>query len=262
MRRFLAIAWALLLVSCAKGSLAPYSLSVLDIGACRARVAANVKSPDNLDLPFFLVRLADNPELKGARVLTTNQLENGQLSVWAYALVPETVYYYETRMIIDGVNYDSELMVFQTGALPDGAVDMGGSVLWASANLGASAPESYGTTVPWTGEDAAAAALEGGWRMPTSEEMQELVRYNDYYYISYKGVPGLSFTNRRNGNSLFFPSDVSADYGLYWAMGPKKEMGWILPFQPFHSPVQILRSELLVDQSKVQAGVIRPILPK
>ena len=116
-------------------------------------------------------------------------------------------------------------------------VDLGLSVLWAAYNVGASSPEEYGTYFSWgeveekaeytwnnyifhdwstneyyfigseisgTSYDAASVKWGGGARMPTSDEIQELVDKCTYAYGTRNNVAGLIITGP-NGNSIFLP---------------------------------------------------------
>ena len=121
-------------------------------------------------------------------------------------------------------------------------VDLGLSVRWATCNVGADSPEEYGDYYAW-GEtetkhlylesnrrklpmnikdisgtycDVAHVKWGGKWRMPTSEEFQELVDGCEWRRvtmngkkilgITFGGVAGLMATSKKNGNSIFFPS--------------------------------------------------------
>lgn len=118
-------------------------------------------------------------------------------------------------------------------------VDLGLSVKWASCNLGAALPESYGNfyafaeTEPkqsftlenykwydpyeqdtagyWafgeisgTSNDAATVALGDLWRMPTQAEWQELVTLCNWQYTKRNGVAGYEVTGP-NGKQIFLP---------------------------------------------------------
>ena len=136
-------------------------------------------------------------------------------------------------------------------------VDLGlpSGLKWATCNVGASSPEDYGDYFAWGetspkaeytwensvtgGEqmsdisgnaqyDAAAANWGGSWRMPTKDEMQELVDYCEWEWTQVNGVNGskvigpngscifLPAAGRRHGSS---PSDAGS-CGLYWSSTP------------------------------------------
>ena len=131
-------------------------------------------------------------------------------------------------------------------------VDLGLSVLWATSNVGASSPSDYGDYYAWgetktkssyteensktynvdmpdiSGEpkyDAATANWGEGWRVPTTEELSELVDKCDWQWTSQGGHNGYKVTGP-NGNSIFLPAAGWRDgtslydagsYGYYWA---------------------------------------------
>lgn len=117
-------------------------------------------------------------------------------------------------------------------------VDLGLSVKWASANLGANAPEKYGDYFAWgetetkseysssnyqyynlewgsitrigyeisgTRYDAAKTRLGGDWRMPTHQEWAELVQNCTWEWTYLNGNTGFKVTGP-NGNSIFLPA--------------------------------------------------------
>ncbi len=141
-----------------------------------------------------------------------------------------------------------------------GYVDLGLSVKWATCNVGASKPSVSGNHYGW-GEvrpkssytkksyktkvkkkdisgndsyDAARVAWGSSWRMPTKDEIDELVSSCNWVWTSYEGHLGMKVTGP-NGNSIFLPAagyyhdsiGISAieDTGRYWGstMMNKKE---------------------------------------
>lgn len=145
------------------------------------------------------------------------------------------------------------------------AVDLGLSVMWATCNVGASSPEEYGDYFAWgetttkssyyesnsttyylsTSElqsrgiigsdgnltaayDAATANWGGSWRMPTLDEMKELLNNCTWTWTTQNGVRGRKVTGS-NGNSIFLPAAGSrygtylyyaGSYGYYWSATP------------------------------------------
>ena len=145
-------------------------------------------------------------------------------------------------------------------------VDLGlpSGLLWATRNLGAMSPEEYGCYYAW-GEttpkteytevnsivgnptvgklktngfiddsdnliltyDAARFNWGGDWRLPTSEEFQELVHNCTLELITTSdGVKGCKFTSKENGKYIFLPAagncfenEISEDnkYCYYWS---------------------------------------------
>lgn len=145
------------------------------------------------------------------------------------------------------------------------AIDLGLSVKWASCNVGAESPEEYGDYFAWGetspksdyGEsnsvtyslsfselesrgilgsdgnltaayDAATANWGGTWRMPTLDEMKELVNECTWEFTAMNGVGGCKVTGS-NGNSIFLPAagyrlgtslNVAGSNGCYWSATP------------------------------------------
>ena len=124
------------------------------------------------------------------------------------------------------------------------AVDLGLSVYWSSCNLGAETPEEYGDYYSWgetqpkkrgnyrkedysyydnntkqyisigdniggTEYDAATVNLGSDWRIPTLEELRELINECTWKWSQINGINGYKVTGV-NGNSIFLPA---ADQG-------------------------------------------------
>ncbi len=107
-------------------------------------------------------------------------------------------------------------------------VDLGLSVKWATCNFGATSSEEYGT---YMDSDKALVACKywgGTWRLPTKEEMSELVDFCSWNWTTQNGVKGYKVTGP-NGNSIFLPAAgrryESSLYdaggcGYYWSSKP------------------------------------------
>lgn len=130
-------------------------------------------------------------------------------------------------------------------------VDLGltSGTLWATCNVGAEAPEEYGGYFSWgetwekslytisnywlfsagnttdlnDEQDVACVKLGEGWRMPTMEELEELLSCS-WSWEKHNGVQGARITGP-NGNAIFLPagtfkensnSPVEGTYGSYW----------------------------------------------
>ena len=136
------------------------------------------------------------------------------------------------------------------------SVDLGLSVKWAAHNIGASAPEEYGSYFAWgetatkssftesnyvhnaqgsfaslgssisaTKYDAATAAWGGQWRTPTIAEVDELTSRCTWTWTSQNGVSGYRVTGP-SGASIFLPaagqkrgtdSIGTGSQGYYWS---------------------------------------------
>ena len=129
---------------------------------------------------------------------------------------------------------------------PDGnhphMIDLGlpSGTKWACCNLGASAPEQSGNYYRWgetkpfkegdtdatypyknvdignniagTKYDAATANWSASWRMPTENQMKELMDNCTYKWTTLNGVEGAKVTGR-NGGTLFFPASGTRNDG-------------------------------------------------
>ena len=126
------------------------------------------------------------------------------------------------------------------GGIP---VDMGLSVLWADRNVGASSPEKAGLTFGYgdaegkqsespddyrTFADAAARAWGGNWRMPTADEVQELIERCTWVWVVDGDRRGYEIT-APNGAKLFLPATGlrlgggltrKKGFGGYWTSTP------------------------------------------
>ena len=145
------------------------------------------------------------------------------------------------------------------------AVDLGLSVAWATYNVGATVPEEYGDYFNWgeveprpgnnncvtfykysdklmeegivdananltTNYDAAATHWGGDWRMPTADEIGELIEECTWELSTLNGVAGIKVTSKINSNSIFLPTagrysnpnygsrlESVGQYGNYWS---------------------------------------------
>ena len=112
-------------------------------------------------------------------------------------------------------------------------VDLGLSVKWATCNVGAEKPSDYGDYFGW-GEtkpkdqytagnskmfergigdvcgnaeyDAARANWGGTWRLPTKEEIKELLERCEWIKDVQDGISGYKIRNRGTGNFIFIPA--------------------------------------------------------
>lgn len=159
---------------------------------------------------------------------------------------------------IDGkfleIHIDENGEIIVTNILGHKFVDLGlpSGLKWAAYNVGAQSPEEYGDYFAW-GEvnpksayteencstidlfvndfsgywdyDAARANWGGTWRMPTEEEMIELVLNTHAERTQINGVYGSIITGS-NGNSIFFPCagkmidtilTNEGEYGYYYS---------------------------------------------
>ena len=137
-------------------------------------------------------------------------------------------------------------------------VDLGlpSGTRWATCNVDATAPEQSGKHYSW-GEtaiktsyvaentktyskemsdisgnqtyDVAAQKWGKGWRLPTEEELRELINYSNDKYVQKGGRWGREFVSVMNNQSIFLPATGSKEgsklqeangCGLYWTSTP------------------------------------------
>lgn len=120
-------------------------------------------------------------------------------------------------------------------------VDLGlpSGTLWATSNVGASKPWEFGDSFTWYGDklkelsetipflndqnisgqeeyDAARRIWGGDWRVPTVEEMTELINNTDFQWTEMNGVEGGKFTGK-NGQSIFIPTLSETSFIRVWS---------------------------------------------
>ncbi len=165
-------------------------------------------------------------------------------------LEPNTIYYFKAYAITEGNYTESEVFTITTDAkfpIPE-AVDLGLSVKWAKWNMGASSEYDSGDWYGWgdpTGEKTSTISSEyangytkpsicgtsldiatqnwgEGWRLPTAEEVKELLDKCKRTAVTKNGVAGYNLT--LNGQTIFLPKGgyknngvVSYEnYSCYW----------------------------------------------
>ena len=133
---------------------------------------------------------------------------------------------------------DTEKLVADNSPSGVQLIDLGlpSGTLWADRNLGADAPEKagdyyrFGETVPFTenspeyvydkiegdiagtDRDAATVNLGKNYRMPTFDQIKELLDECKWTWTKQNGVKGMKVTGP-NGNSIFFPASGYRNYG-------------------------------------------------
>lgn len=199
-----------------------------------------------------------------------------------------------TKPNIGGIKYDdSDINIGRIQI--SGAVDMGLSVKWGACNIGASFPYEYGGYYAWgevtekpyssyewssyifslnstsnmlkycdednktildLSDDVANVLLGQNWRIPTSDEMNELITKCTSIRTTYNGVYGYLFTSP-NGNKIFLPQaghcwsrrDYMETRGDYWTstLGESNYMA------------KTLRNDFLREDYRYNGMSIRPV---
>ena len=156
------------------------------------------------------------------------------------------------RGIENGSSLSHNAQYVPIGGTIGTAVDLGLSVKWSDHNVGAINPYDIGGYYWWgdptgtltssqykvptdesvSGTDLDIAKKQWGdiWRLPTNEEMKELVDNCYYQWTQRNGVNGGLLTSKINGASIFIPAggvyvnngildQENGEYGAYWSDG-------------------------------------------
>lgn len=107
-----------------------------------------------------------------------------------------------------------------------GCVELGLSVKWASCNIGAVQPSNFGEYFVWDEAENALSTWGGNWRLPTVEDLKELIEGCVWTWTKQGGKYGYKVTGL-NGNSIFLPyagwctGARNFNYpSFYWASTP------------------------------------------
>jgi hypothetical protein len=217
------------------GATATFGATVTGIsGVSASEMTAGVK----------LGATADADALK-AGLDVPGTLTNGDLTQVAEGLLPNHTYYYMPYLKVGSGYVYGEMKSFTTTDFTPTFVDLGLSVQWCKTNVGALSEEQLGGKFQYsdltglsvsesaadfqqsdifgnTQYDVAAANKLG--RMPTTDEVRELINSTTHEVTTVNGVQGMKFT-AKNGNSIFLPfagmrtgNTVTDDSkaGYYW----------------------------------------------
>ncbi len=138
------------------------------------------------------------------------------------------------------------------------AVDLGltSGTIWASSNIGATAPEEIGNLYAWgetttkesylkdnyahydattstyinigenivgTQYDAAHVIWGNGWKMPTEAQCKELINECTWEFTTLNGANVMKITSKKNSNFIYIPAKPSSSlpfYGYIWTSNP------------------------------------------
>lgn len=199
---------------------------------------------------------SNNPNIADA-VQYASGISDGTYS-YSINIEPNTTYYYRSVAYYDGAYYYGEVKSFTSPNLATDfqAVDLGLSVKWASCNLGALTADESGDYYAWgetstkseytldnyvhydsqmdayinlgsdisqTSYDAAYVQLGEKWRMPTYQEVSELVTSCTWLEAFYKGHAG--YLVKGNNDNYIFVKTVSCTdtssskmaYSQFWS---------------------------------------------
>lgn len=163
-------------------------------------------SKDSLNLNFNISK-NDKEELRAAEfAIISNDIEKGRITVLQYQQ-----------------NMTDEIE----------AIDLGLSVKWSNINLGSTGIYDYGGLYEWgvtktdsinseppvnynisgTKYDIAREQWKGCWRLPTKNEIKELIEECEWEWVQKGDISG-ALVKGKNGNQIFLPAS-----GYYWYGG-------------------------------------------
>lgn len=209
-----------------------------DITACSATLNGQAQGISDILAATsvgFKYALSENEVPTGVDVALDEAA--GSFSVNAKSLLPGTTYYYAAYTKVGDGFILGNIQSFSTAEQSMEYVDMGLSVLWAKCNIGAEKESETGILVgfgdqsfynastsnddytPWdiagTEDDTIyGLSIDGDAKskskMPTIEQIEELITKTTQEQTTVDGVEGIRFT-AQNGNSIFLP------LGSYWS---------------------------------------------
>ena len=198
-----------------------------------------------------------NPSETDNKVVYENEVE--WITNVLIDLTPNTTYYVKAYATNEAGTSYSEVMTFTTLENPKeyDYVDLGlpSGLKWATCNIGANSPEEYGNYYAWgevlpketytesnsetcgksmsdisgTEYDAATVNWGDDWRMPTYNEMNELIDNCTWTWTTQNGVNGYKVASKVNSNYIFLPAagycngtslSGAGSYGFYCSSTP------------------------------------------
>ena len=230
---------------------------------------------------------------KVAKNYCTTPEERKTVKEIALRLFTEQILPLAEELTADLVNKTAELRKDYASATIQ-LVDLGlpSGTLWADRNIGADAPEDagdyyrFGETVAFTEDspeyvyddieesiagterDAATVNLGKNYKMPTLDQIKELIDECEWEWTKKNGVKGMKVTGP-NGNSIFLPASGYRDsssgtlgsvgsYGYYWSASPYSDNGgrslrfyssdwsWDSNFRAYGFPVRAVAEEFAI----------------
>jgi hypothetical protein len=257
------------------------------VTASKATITASVSGIDGVPVEVGAgAKISTSSDLEAIKdgLNVDGKVDGGALSVEAAGLLPNTTYYYVPYISLGDGHVYGEAGQFTTGNYTAQYVDLGLSVLWATANIGAEKASDLGSLVAYGeldvtkhstdiadytvngdvfgGSHDIAAALDYG-RLPMADEVKELLLCTTHEWATVEGVQGIRFT-ADNGNSIFLPAAGSrsgqtvanaASVGNYWlgqVDGTNNEFGRILQFSSSSAGLETLARNVAASARPVK----------
>lgn len=176
----------------------------------------------------FVVGTQDDITIGASGVLNLvcDSTVNGRFAC-AYTNIPDKQLFY--RAYLD--RGDGTIIYGKVKLFGLEMVDLGlpTKTLWANISVGAQTPMDNGNYYRWgtilpsnksylqesvadicgSANDAAQMNWQSVWKLPSSDEFNELLQYCDYAKTTYYGCKGILFTSKQNGKSIFMPYTTS-----------------------------------------------------
>lgn len=226
--------------------------------------------------------------VQGNNRVNKSGVPNETATITVGGLVSNTTYYFKAYAVTEGNYVESNVIAVTTDAkfpVPE-AVDLGLSVKWAKWNMGASSEYEVGgyygwgdptgdmrswtssdyasgytkTTICGTSYDIATTNWGEGWRLPTVEEVKELMDKSTITAKTLNGVAGYTLTC--NGQSIFLPKGgyeynnkfYYDNYSMYWTGETDSQLH---PYElAIYSKTQY---DMVANSNKATHMLIRPV---
>ena len=226
--------------------------------------------------------------VQGSSRVNKSGVPNETTTITVGGLESNTTYYFKAYAVTEGNFVESNVITVTTDAkfpIPD-AVDLGLSVKWAKWNMGASSEYEVGgyygwgdptgenpswtssdyasgytkTTICGTSYDIATTNWGAGWRLPTVEEVRELMDKSTITATTQNGVAGYMLTC--NGQSIFLPKGgyeynnkfYYDNYSMYWTGETDSQLH---PYElAVYSKTQY---DVIANSNKATHMLIRPV---
>ena len=224
-------------------------------GACNVRVDAPDLSSFTLTpspvtmFPFDDVKVSANLTPSDAEITTEYwyidadriaNVGNGSTG-WRYIYAADKAGTAVLRVVLNG-NIERTVTINVLDPVPS-PVDLGLSVKWGDRNLFAEKASTSGryyyiadaVAYQNTDSDVVEYYSDGVWRMPTKNEVQELIDNCTVSSTTNDGVSGIRFTSKVNGNSVFLPDVGGYLNGTYYNASQMGVYYWTSSKQDSHS---------------------------
>lgn len=197
-----------------------------EVGGTTAKITAYANLPETEeDVTFGIIYTKSLPlSILTSPMPTAGEIdENNMYVITLSRLSPVTEYHYASYVRVGNKYHFGAIQSFTTTkyTIPGGAVDMGLSVKWGAANLGADAIDDYGDYFAW-GE------LEPYYEHGAEDDLVwKSGKENGYVWDSYSLGDGATFIkyNDEDGKSVLDLEDDAANHTLggKWRMPTREE---------------------------------------